>query len=61
MNANSDENIAPNYYPVTSAIYIEDVDTKYRMTVLVDRSEGGISFNNGEIELMIQRIIKTED
>lgn len=31
------------------------------MTVLVDRSEGGISFNNGEIELMIHRLIKTED
>ncbi len=31
------------------------------MTVLVDRAEGGISFHNGEIELMIQRIIKTED
>lgn len=51
------EGAAPNYYPVTSAIYINDKDSNYRMTVMVDRAEGGTSIRNGEIELMIQRIL----
>ncbi len=49
--------VPQNYYPVTSAIYIKDKDSNYRMTVMVDRAEGGTSIRNGEIELMIQRIL----
>lgn len=44
------ENITANYYPVNSAIYIED--KSLRMTVLNDRSQGGSSLRDGTIELM---------
>ena len=29
--------------------------------VMTDRAEGGTSLNNGAIDLMIQRLIKTDD
>lgn len=47
------EPIASNYYPVTSKITIEDKAKDLRITVLNDRSQGGSSFNNGELELMV--------
>lgn len=44
------ENVTANYYPVDSAIYIEDEDL--RMTILTDRTQGGSSLRDGTIELM---------
>lgn len=49
----TDELASSNYYPVNSHITITNNDR--RMTVLVDRSEGGTSLNEGQIELMIHR------
>jgi len=46
--------IPSSYYPVNAAIYVED-DTIGRMTVLTDRTEGGTSRNNGQIETMMHR------
>ena len=34
---------------------IEDVDEGEQMIIMNDRSEGGSAFNNGTIELMINR------
>lgn len=45
------EPIAGNYYPVNSRIYIRDSENQ--LTVLTDRSHGGSSLNDGEIELMV--------
>jgi lysosomal alpha-mannosidase len=44
------ENITANYYPVDSAIFIENKEI--RMTVLTDRTQGGSSLRDGTIELM---------
>lgn len=50
-----------NYYPVTSKIYIEDVSRNIRFSVFNDRAQGGASLYDGEIDLMIQRRIFTDD
>ena len=42
------------YYPVTSAIYIEDNRDK-QMVVMIDRPQGGSAYKPGRIELMINR------
>lgn len=47
------EPIAGNYYPVNTAIYVEDDDKS--IAVLTDRSQGGSSLEDGEVELMVHR------
>ena len=47
------EPVAANYYPVNSRIWVQD--DKLRMTVLTDRSQGGTSLRDGQIELMLHR------
>ena len=53
------ENVTANYYPVNSAIAVED--SKIRMTVLNDRSQGGSSLEDGTVELMQNRKIPADD
>lgn len=48
------EPVAANYYPINSHIYLKDADGN-QLTMLVDRSQGGASLNNGELELMVHR------
>ncbi|CAF4942856.1 unnamed protein product [Pieris macdunnoughi] len=57
---NIDE-IAGNFYPVTSKIYIEDTEKDIRFAVFNDRSQGGTSLIPGTIDLMIHRRIITDD
>ena len=47
------EPVTENYYPVNSAIFIEDGNL--RATLMNDRSQGGSSLNPGEIEVLISR------
>jgi hypothetical protein len=55
------EPVAGNYYPINSAIYIEDTQTQQRMTLMNDRSQGGASLKDGSIEIMIHRRILHDD
>jgi len=50
---NETEPIAGNYYPVNTAIYIEDSHAS--LGILTDRSQGGSSLSSGSIELMVHR------
>ena len=50
-----------NYYPVTSAIYIQDQTDNKRLTIMNDRSQGGSSLDPGRVELMIHRAMITND
>lgn len=43
--------VSGNYYPVTSRITLTDTHTRF--SILNDRSQGGSSFQDGEIELMV--------
>jgi len=50
---NEYENIASNYYPINTAIYIQD-ETR-SLAVLTDRSQGGGSLADGCVEIMLHR------
>lgn len=45
------ENVSGNYYPITSRLTLTDNVTRF--SVLNDRSQGGSSLRDGEIELMV--------
>ncbi|CAB3257391.1 unnamed protein product [Arctia plantaginis] len=53
--------IAACYYPVTSRICIHSINTTTGLCVLTDRTQGGSSYNDGEIELMVHRRLLTDD
>jgi lysosomal alpha-mannosidase len=45
--------ILGNYYPVTTTIFIND--GSHKLTVLTDRSQGGASFGDGNVDVMLHR------
>ena len=45
--------VAGNYYPVNSAIYMEDCNTS--LAIITDRTQGGTSLKDGSLELMVHR------
>ncbi|GMJ04370.1 hypothetical protein like AT3G26720 [Hibiscus trionum] len=51
--------IAGNYYPINLGIYVQDNSTE--LSVLVDRSVGGSSLADGQIELMLHRRLVHDD
>jgi len=53
------EPVAGNYYPVNAATYIND-STK-QLSLLTDRSQGGASIKDGQIEIMINRRLLHDD
>lgn len=55
------EQIAGNYYPVTSRIVLTENKTNYRFTVVNDRAQGGSSIDDGDVELMIHRRLLHDD
>ncbi|XP_071747296.1 lysosomal alpha-mannosidase-like [Lepeophtheirus salmonis] len=55
----STEPVSRNYYPITSAITVED--SHIRMALLTDRSQGGTSLKDGGIETMIHRRLLFDD
>lgn len=50
-------NVAANFYPVTSAIAIRDLKSSKQVTILTDRSQAGSAGhrNSSNIELMQNR------
>ncbi|KAG9445828.1 hypothetical protein H6P81_011956 [Aristolochia fimbriata] len=51
--------VAGNYYPINLGIYIKDNSTEF--SVLVDRSVGGSSIKDGQVELMLHRRLLHDD
>lgn len=60
---NVSEPVAGNYYPINSHIYITDDEQKPSALVALinDRSQGGTSLNDGQIELMVHRRLLYDD
>jgi len=55
------EPITSNYYPLNSKGEIRDEERQLRLAVLLDRSQGGTSMNDGELELMVHRRLLNDD
>ncbi|KAK3006027.1 hypothetical protein RJ639_016109 [Escallonia herrerae] len=51
--------VAGNYYPVNLGIYMKDNSTE--LSILVDRSVGGSSIVDGQLELMLHRRLLQDD
>lgn len=62
MNS-SYNNVSQNFYPVTSAIAIRDIEDgeKEQMTVMVPRTMAGSSLESGHIELLHARRLLFDD
>ncbi|KAI4339645.1 hypothetical protein MLD38_024562 [Melastoma candidum] len=54
-----DQPAAGNYYPINLGIFLED--GKKEFSVLVDRSIGGSSLHDGQVELMLHRRLFHDD
>ncbi|GMY12972.1 alpha-mannosidase At3g26720-like [Fagus crenata] len=51
--------VAGNYYPINLGIYVQD--SSMELSILVDRSVGGTSLVDGQIELMLHRRLLHDD
>lgn len=60
-NYTTHQSVASNYYPINSAIAIVDEKNNLQLTVMNDRSQGGASISNGQIELMQNRRLYYDD
>ncbi|KAG8496550.1 hypothetical protein CXB51_007628 [Gossypium anomalum] len=58
-NLDVNQPVAGNYYPINLGIYVKDDDQE--LSVLVDRSVGGASIKDGELELMLHRRLLHDD
>ncbi|XP_046834727.1 lysosomal alpha-mannosidase isoform X1 [Vespa crabro] len=55
------EPISGNYYPVTTKISLKDKLRPLKFSVFTDRSQGGTSMEDGELELMLHRRLLKDD
>lgn len=55
------EPVAGNYYPLSTSMYIKDERAKVQLSILPDRSVGGASLANGQMELMVHRRLFFDD
>ncbi|KAG7340186.1 glycosyl hydrolase family 38 protein [Nitzschia inconspicua] len=53
------EPIAGNYYPVNTAIFVEDPTSAF--AIVTDRSQGGTSMTDGTLEIMVHRRTVVDD
>ncbi|GAU38122.1 hypothetical protein TSUD_318090 [Trifolium subterraneum] len=58
-NLEVNQPVAGNYYPINLGIYLKDNSREF--SVLVDRSVGGSSILDGQLELMVHRRILNDD
>ncbi|XP_073225139.1 probable alpha-mannosidase At5g13980 isoform X2 [Cicer arietinum] len=58
-NLEVNQPVAGNYYPINHGIYLKDKSKEF--SVLVDRSVGGSSILDGQVELMVHRRLLNDD
>ena len=56
---NVTEPVSGNYYPVNSRMFIND--TNMQFVVMTDRSQGGSSIRDGQMEIMLHRRLLKDD
>ncbi|XXQ36900.1 Lysosomal alpha-mannosidase [Plasmodiophora brassicae] len=57
----NDASIAANYYPVNTIAFIRDEEDAVQLSVVTDRSMGGTSLFEGDLELMLHRRLRCDD
>ncbi|KAL4512875.1 hypothetical protein ABPG72_017560 [Tetrahymena utriculariae] len=60
-NLSVNEPSSGNYYPVNGMITIQDINSNKRISLVNDRSQGGTSLKEGQLELMIHRRLLCDD
>ncbi|KAK0056601.1 lysosomal alpha-mannosidase [Biomphalaria pfeifferi] len=55
------DRVSGNYYPVTSRIYIKDIQRNVQFSLFTDRPQGGSSLKSGVVELMLHRRVYKDD
>ncbi|KAJ8870550.1 hypothetical protein PR048_029573 [Dryococelus australis] len=60
-NVTITQDVSGNYYPVTSRIVLKDEQQGLELAVLTDRSQGGSSLADGQIELLLHRRLRNDD
>uniref|UniRef100_A0A1J3IV57 Alpha-mannosidase n=1 Tax=Noccaea caerulescens TaxID=107243 RepID=A0A1J3IV57_NOCCA len=58
-NLEVNQPVAGNYYPINHGIYLQDSEKEF--SVMVDRSFGGSSIVDGQVELMLHRRLLLDD
>ncbi|EGG20517.1 alpha-mannosidase [Cavenderia fasciculata] len=53
--------VSDNYVPINAISYIQDTEKNLQLTFVVDRSRGGASLGNGELEMMLHRRTLLDD
>ena len=61
FTSDTEEDIAANYYPITTRLELRSEGDKGGLTVITDRSQGGSSLTTGELELMVHRQCLKDD
>jgi alpha-mannosidase len=61
FNITVTEEVAQNYYPVNTGAQLQDTSGGGVLTVLTDRTQGGASLADGELELMLHRRLPGDD
>ena len=60
-NGTVEEPVSSNYYPINSAIFVQDLKEEFQLTIVNDRAQGGSSLRDGEVELMMHRRLLYDD
>lgn len=55
------EDVAGNFYPITTGMYLKDTNNNKQLSILTDRAQSGASLASGELELMVHRRILNDD
>jgi len=55
------EPVSGNYYPTTTALFVQDASKGAQLSVLTDRAQSGASLASGEMELMVHRRLLMDD
>ena len=55
------EPVSGNYYPINSHIYLTDSTESNLLALVTDRSQGGTSLHDGQLELMVNPFMSSID
>src|SRR5690606_19733590 len=61
LNKQSIQQVSSYFYPVNSAIFIENPTKDEQLIIMTDRSQAGSAYQKGRIELLVNRFGNTND